>query len=242
MKKLIVITYGLLAYAVFLGAFLYAIGFVGNFLVPKSIDTGTEANLTMSLIINALLLGVFAVQHSVMARPGFKTWWVKIVGTASERSTYVLVSSMALILLYWQWQPLQTVIWSVESEMLAYTLWGLFGFGWLIVFLSTWMINHFELFGLKQIYENLKDIDSQPPAFQAKFFYKFVRHPIMVGFIIAFWATPQMSLGHLIFALATTGYIVIAVAAFEEKDLEKTMGQEYLDYQKKVPMFIPFTK
>ena len=242
MKNVFIVAYGVLAYTVFLGAFLYAIAFVGNFLVPKSIDSGTENDLTMSVIINALLLGLFAVQHSVMARPAFKSWWVKIVGTASERSTYVLLSSLVLLLLYWQWQPLRAVIWSTENETVVYALWGVFGFGWLIVFVSTLMINHFELFGLKQIYENLKGIDSQPPAFQAKLLYGFVRHPIMVGFIIAFWATPHMSLGHLIFALTTTAYIVIAVAAFEEKDLMKAIGQEYEDYQKKVPMFIPFTK
>lgn len=252
MKKILIIGYGLLSYLVFLVAFLYAIVFVGNFflgeeilgvvLVPKSIDSGAEGGLVASLVINAGLLSVFAVQHSIMARPGFKAWWTKFVGTAAERSTYTLLSSLALLLLYWQWQPLRAEIWMVETKTIAYAIWGICFMGWGIVFLSTWMINHFELFGLQQVYRNLKDIESQPPEFQANFFYKFVRHPIMLGFIIAFWATPYMTLGHLVFAIATTIYVVVAVMAFEEKDLRKAIGKEYEDYQEKVPMLIPFTK
>ena len=247
MKKMIVLVYGLVSYAVFLGAFLYAIAFVGNFFlgewfVPKTIDSGPEGDLVTSLLINAGLLGVFAVQHSIMARPAFKAWWTKIIGTAAERSTFVMATNLALILLYWQWQPIRTEVWMIESELFANIMWGICFFGWLIVFLSTWMINHFELLGLQQIYFNMKNVESRPPTFQVNFLYKFVRHPLMVGFIIAFWATPYMTLGHLVFALATTGYIVIAVAMFEEKDLKDAIGKEYEDYQKEVPMFIPFTK
>jgi protein-S-isoprenylcysteine O-methyltransferase Ste14 len=242
MKKLIVVAYGLVAYVVFLGAFLYAIAFVGDFLVPKTVDSGTEIDLMTALLINATLLGAFAVQHSVMARPAFKARWVKIVGTAAERSTYVLVSSLVLILLYWKWQPLHATVWSFESDLLVYAMWGAFAFGWLVVFLSTWMINHFELFGLKQIYDHMKDVRSRPPEFRVRWFYRLVRHPIMVGFIIAFWATPHMSLGHLVFSIATTLYIIAAVAGLEERDLRKAIGQPYEDYRKKVPMFVPFTK
>ena len=247
MKKLIVLVYGLVSYVVFLGAFLYAIAFAGNFFlgewfVPKTIDSGPEGDLVTSLLINAGLLGVFAVQHSIMARPAFKAWWTKIIGTAAERSTFVMATNLALILLYWQWQPIRTEVWMIENELFANIMWGICFVGWLIVFLSTWMINHFELLGLQQIYFNMKNVESRPPNFQVRFFYKFVRHPLMVGFIIAFWATPYMTLGHLIFALATTGYIVIAVAMFEEKDLKDAIGKDYENYQKEVPMFIPFTK
>jgi methanethiol S-methyltransferase len=240
--KFIAFLYGVIAYAVFLVAFLYAIAFVGNFLVPKTIDSGTESDFGMSLLINALLLSVFAIQHTVMARPGFKKWITQMISPAIERSTYVLLSSLALLLLYWKWQPMTDVIWNAEGGMAGYILIGVFFFGWLVVFLSTFMINHFELFGLKQIFDNLKNKQSESPAFQQNMFYKIVRHPIMLGFIIAFWATPLMTVGHLVFAVATTIYIFIAVKFFEEKDLKDTIGKDYEDYQQKVPMLIPFTK
>ncbi len=242
MVKSIAFIYGIIAYVIFLVAFLYAIGFVGNFIVPKTIDSGVESDFLMSIIINALLLSVFAIQHTVMARPAFKGWITKIISPAIERSTYVLLSSLALLLLYWQWQPMTAVVWHAENQIAANILTGIFFFGWLVVFLSTFMINHFELFGLKQIFDNLKSKEPTKTSFQTNFFYKIVRHPIMLGFIIAFWATPLMTVGHLIFTLATTIYIVIAVKYFEEKDLKKAIGKEYEDYQKKVPMFVPFTK
>ncbi len=242
MKKSIVFVYGILAYLTFLIAFLYSIGFVGNFIVPKSIDSGIETTFLQALLVNALLLSVFAIQHSVMARPAFKKWITGFISPAIERSTYVLLSSLALILMFWKWQPMKTIIWEAENDTIALALTGLFFFGWLVVFLSTFMINHFELFGLKQIFDNLKDRQTPNPKFQTNYFYKIVRHPIMLGFIIAFWATPLMTVGHLIFAIITTVYILIAVKYLEEKDLRKFIGKEYEEYQKKVPMIVPFTK
>lgn len=242
MKKSVVFVYGLLAYIVFLIAFLYAIGFVGNFIVPKSIDTGTETNFWQALLVNALLLSVFVIQHSIMARPAFKKWWTSIIGPAAERSTFVLLTSLILLLIFWQWQPIKTVVWEAQNETVAMVLSGVFFFGWLVVFLSTFMINHFELFGLKQIFDNLKNKPPQPHVLQVNFFYKIVRHPIMLGFIIAFWAAPLMTLGHLIFAISTTIYIILSVKYLEEKDLRNYIGKDYEEYQKKVPMLIPFMK
>ena len=242
MKKLIAFIYGILAYLIFLIAFLYAIGFVGNFIVPKSINSGTETTFLQALLVNALLLSVFAIQHSVMARPAFKKWITRIISPAIERSTYVLLSSLALILMYWKWQPMKAIVWEIENEVLALVITGVFFLGWLIVFLSTFMISHFELFGLKQIFDNLKNRQTQNPKFQTNYLYKIVRHPIMLGFLIAFWATPLMTVGHLIFAIMTTLYILIAVKYLEEKDLRKSIGKEYETYQEEVPMIIPFTK
>lgn len=242
MKKIIAFIYGILAYLIFLIAFLYAIGFVGNFIVPKSIDSGTETTFLSALLINALLLSIFAIQHSVMARPAFKKWIINIISPAIERSTYVLLSSLALLLIYWQWKPITTTVWNIENETIAAILTGVFFLGWLIVFLSTFMINHFELFGLKQIVDNLKGKITANPKFQTNFLYKIVRHPIMLGFIIAFWATPEMTVGHLIFSITTTIYIIVAVKYLEEKDLRKSIGKEYEEYQRKVPMILPFTK
>jgi protein-S-isoprenylcysteine O-methyltransferase Ste14 len=242
MKKSLAFIYGLFAYLVFLVAFLYAIGFVGNFIVPKSIDSGTETSFWQALLVNALLLSLFVIQHSIMARPAFKKWITRFISPAIERSTFVLLTSLILLLIFWQWQPLTTVVWNAENEVVAMILTGVFFFGWLVVFLSTFMINHFELFGLKQIFDNLKSKPPQPHVLQVSFFYKIVRHPIMSGFIIAFWATPLMTVGHLIFAIATTLYIIVAVKFLEEKDLRNYIGKEYEDYQKKVPMLIPFMK
>jgi protein-S-isoprenylcysteine O-methyltransferase Ste14 len=242
MKKSIAFLYGILAYMVFLVAFLYAIGFVGNFTVPKTIDSGTEASILKAILINTSLLSLFALQHSIMARPAFKKWFTTIINPAIERSTYILLSSLALILIYWKWQPMKTIIWEAESDSVALVLTGVFFFGWFIVFISTFMINHFELFGLKQIFDNLKNKQTQNPKFQTNYLYKIVRHPIMLGFIIAFWATPLMTVGHLMFSIITTLYILIAVKHLEEKDLRKFIGKEYEVYQKEVPMIIPFTK
>jgi len=242
MKKSLIFLYGVFAYLLFLIAFLYAIGFTGYFIVPKSIDSGGETPFLQALIINTLLLSVFAIQHSIMARPAFKKGFIKIISPAMERSTFVLLSSLALLLIYWKWQPVTTIIWQAENEMTINILTGIFFLGWLIVFLSTFMINHFELFGLKQIFDNLKDKQTQNPKFQTNYFYKIVRHPIMLGFIIGFWASPTMTTGHLIFAAITTVYILIAVKYLEEKDLRDFIGKEYEEYQKKVPMIVPFTK
>ncbi len=242
MKKALVLFYGILAYFIFLISFLYAIGFVGNFIVPKSIDSGTETTLLGALLVNALLLSIFAIQHTIMARPAFKSWLTRFINPAIERSTFVLLSSLALLFMYWKWQPINTIVWQAENESIILLLKGIFYIGWLIVFLSTFMINHFELFGLKQIYENLGKQKSSAITFQERFFYKIVRHPIMLGFIIAFWATPKMTVGHLTFAVITTLYIIVAVKYLEEPDLKKAIGKEYEAYQKKVPMLIPFMK
>lgn len=242
MGKIISYIYGAIAYLIFLIAFLYAIGFVGNFMVPKSIDSGTEAPFWTGLLVNTLLLSIFAIQHSLMARPAFKRWITSFISQTIERSTYVLLSSLALLLIYWQWQPINTIMWKTENETIAVILTGVFFFGWIVTFLSTFIINHFELFGLKQIFDQEKNKLIENPKFRAKFLYKIVRHPIMSGFIIAFWATPLMTVGHLIFSIITTAYIIVAVKYFEEKDLRKIIGKEYEDYQKRVPMILPLTK
>lgn len=241
MKKVLVIIYGITAYLVFLLAFLYAIGFVGNMLVPKSIDSGLEGPFMPSILINLGLLSIFAIQHSIMARPAFKKWLNQFINQAIERSTYILLSSLALLLIYWKWQPMTAIVWETENLIFNIVM-AIFFLGWLVVFLSTFMISHFELFGLTQIFQNFKNETITTPKFQVNWFYKLVRHPLMLGFIIAFWAAPTMTYGRLLFAVITTVYILVAVKFLEEKDLKKIIGKEYETYQKNVPMIFPFTK
>lgn len=240
MGKLLQMFYAVIAYIVFLGAFLYSIGFVGALLVPKTIDTGPVSTLPVALAIDAALLGLFAVQHSVMARPAFKRWWTTIVPAGAERSTYVLFSSLILLLLFWQWRPLHAPIWSLDG-LAAQSATAIFALGWLVVLASTFMLSHFELFGLTQAYAALRNRAVEAIPFHTPMLYGLVRHPIMLGFIIAFWAAPAMSLGHLVFAVATTLYILVALQ-FEEADLLAAFGARYADYRRRTPMLIPLTR
>ena len=234
--------YGVVVYVFFLGTFLYAIAFTGNIFVAKSIDTGTPVSLAQALIVNLLLLGLFAVQHSVMARRSFKQWWTRIVPSAVERSTFVLATSLVLALLLWQWRPLPApVIWSVQSEVGKELIWAVFWLGWTVLLISTFLINHFELFGVSQVVARLTGSDLPKPEFRTPLFYRYVRHPIYLGFLLAFWAAPVMTAGHLLFSIGCTGYILIGIW-FEERDLVAQFGERYLRYRNQVGMLLPSRK
>ena len=238
LKRVSVFLYGVLCYAVFFATFLYAIGFVCNLYVPRSIDGPPTAALGTGLAIDLALLLLFAAQHSVMARPAFKAWWTQFIPEPAERSTYVLASSVALIILFAFWQPLGGVVWSVTDPTGVLVLYGLAAFGWLLVLVSTFLINHFDLFGLRQIWLYLIGKTYTHLTFRTPGPYRVVRHPLYVGWFFAFWATPNMTATHLVFALATSGYILIAIQ-FEERDLVRHLGAQYSDYRKRVPMLIP---
>jgi protein-S-isoprenylcysteine O-methyltransferase Ste14 len=238
MMPALAVAFGVASYLVFLMSFLYAIGFVGNILVPKSIDSGAASQLATALLVDLLLLGLFAIPHSVMARPWFKGWWTRFVPSEIERSTYVLVSSLLLGLLFWRWRPVPNIVWAITNPIGRWFMHGVFWGGWAIVFVSTFLINHFDLFGLRQVCLYAAGRPYTPIAFKASGLYCYVRHPLMLGFLLAFWATPLMTTGHLLFAVATTAYIIIAVQ-FEERDLVRFHGEQYKAYQQQVGMLLP---
>ena len=239
MGRVLVLAYGTIAYLVFLPTFLYAIGFVGNLVVPKTIDSGVEGPLVQSILINVLLLGAFAIQHSVMARPGFKRWWTRIVPEPIERSTYVLLASVLLIIMFREWRPVTNVIWEVQNPAAVMILQVLFFVGWGLLFISTFLINHFDLFGMRQVYLYFTGQEYKPLEFRTLALYKYLRHPLMLGFMIGFWSTPRMTGGHLLFAVVTSAYILVAIQ-LEEHDLETYHGETYRRYRNKVPMLIPW--
>ncbi|GGD38644.1 methanethiol S-methyltransferase [Pseudoxanthomonas indica] len=242
MSRLLTLLYGSASYAIFLATFLYAMAFVAGVGVPKHIDNGASASLLAALAVDLALLTLFAVQHSGMARPAFKRWWTRFVPQAIERSTFVLVSSLVLLLLFWQWRPLPQVVWQLQPGWAEWSLMAVSLLGWLMVLTSSFTINHFELFGLRQVWLFVRGREAKDEPFVLRAMYRIVRHPLMLGFLIAFWATPSMTLGHLLFSGVVTGYIFVAVKFLEERDLVAAHGEAYREYQRTVPMLVPGIK
>jgi methanethiol S-methyltransferase len=240
-QRILIVAYGAVSYVMFLAAILHSIGFVGGFAVPRTVDHSVAAPAGQAVAVNVLLLALFAVQHSVMARPAFKRWWTRFVPQPVERSTYVLASSLVLFLMFWQWRSLPTVVWDVTSPAGRVVLWALFGLGWATVFAATFMISHLELFGLRQVYLAWRGQPESDKGFRTPLLYRLVRHPLMLGFVIAFWAAPTMTAGHLLFAVATTGYILIALQ-LEERDLVAALGSDYIEYRRRVRMLVPLPR
>jgi protein-S-isoprenylcysteine O-methyltransferase Ste14 len=235
--RLAILLYALVSYAVFTVSFLYALGFVGNYVVPKSIDVGPASDVSGAVVVDLLLMSLFAIQHSVMARPAFKRWLARFIPEACQRSTYVLLSSLILLLLFWQWRPIPAPVWQA-SGIAAWLLTSVHLLGWLIAFASTHMIDHFDLFGLRQALSALRGAEMPGQSFRTPLLYKIVRHPLMLGFLLVFWATPEMTAGHLLFAVMTTAYILVALQ-FEERDLIAAFGTTYEQYRRRVPMLLP---
>jgi protein-S-isoprenylcysteine O-methyltransferase Ste14 len=238
MQRTAILLYGIVSYLIFFGTFLYALGFVGNVFVPKTIDTGTESSWALALAIDLGLLGIFALQHSVMARPRFKQWLTRFIPRSAERSTYVLASSLVFIALFWAWRPLGATVFSIEGETARTAVMSLYFAGAGLVLYSTFLIDHFDLFGLRQVVLQFRGKPYEEKQFMTPSLYKYIRHPLYVGWFIVFWATPDMTMGHLLMAVGTTGYILFAIV-FEERDLAEALGARYVAYRKRTPMFIP---
>ncbi|NES92282.1 MULTISPECIES: methanethiol S-methyltransferase [Okeania] len=241
MSRILAFIYGVVCYLISMITILYSIGFVGNLIVPKTLDSDFDGSLINGILIDILLLGLFAIQHSLMARQSFKKWWTKIIPHPIERSTYVLMASLALLLLFWQWHSLGGIIWNIQSPIASNIIYGIFALGWLIVLISTFMINHFDLFGLRQVYLYLRSQEYEYLGFRTPGFYKYVRHPIMLGFVIVFWATPTMTFSHFIFALGTTIYTLVGIK-LEEVDMISIYGDLYQEYRQQVSMLIPMPR
>lgn len=241
MKRYLIIGYGAASYLLFVVAFLYLIGFLGDFVVPRSVDRALTAPIGEAIAVDVALVALFGVQHSVMARQGFKRWWTRFVPPSVERTTYVLLSSGVLLLLYWQWRTMPAVLWDVRQPAARLAVWAVFWLGWAIAFASTFMINHFDLFGLRQVYLAWREKPYTELGFRTHLFYRLVRHPLMLGFLIAFWAAPTMTAGHALFSIAMTGYILIALQ-IEERSLVAAIGEEYRNYRRDVPMLLPIRR
>ncbi len=239
MGRVISFVYGLTAYALFLVTFVYAIGFVENLVVPKSVDIGSTLGGGWAVLVNVVLLGLFGLQHSVMARPQFKQWWTRFLPPPIERSTFVLLASLLLALMMWQWRPMPAIVWHIDNAVGRGLFLGLSLAGWMLVLYGTFVIDHFDLFGMRQVFLHLRGIPYTHPPFVERSVYKVIRHPLMLGFIVAFWAAPTMTQGHLLFAVVTTGYILVAIQ-LEERDLLKILGDDYRRYRMRTPMLLPF--